>query len=109
MLSDIQHDNSPAGQILRLLQHQRRRQRQGDRNRIRGHHDGRAPAADVAGPPPLSWTADTVREKRGRPHAVYSLSDKGHELFAGGSMDFANALLGEVLADRRPGDWRNNF
>ena len=102
MLSDIQRDNSPAGQILRLLQHQGRRSIKEIETElgvtttaVRQQVTSLVAAGLV--------TADTVREKRGRPHAVYGLSDKGHELFAGGSMDFAHALLGEVLQIGDPG------
>lgn len=102
MLSDIQHDNSPAGQILRLLQQQGRRSIKAievelgvTTTAVRQQLTSLVAAGLV--------TADTVREKRGRPHAVYSLSDKGHELFAGGSMDLAHALLGEVLRIGDPG------
>ena len=102
MLSDIQHDNSPAGQILRLLQQQGRRSIKEieaelgvTTTAVRQQLTSLVAAGLV--------TADTVREKRGRPHAVYGLSDKGHELFAGGSMDFAHALLGEVLRIGDPG------
>lgn len=41
--------------------------------------------------------AETVREKRGRPHAVYSLADKGQALFAQGYEELALVLLEEVL------------
>jgi predicted ArsR family transcriptional regulator len=39
----------------------------------------------------------TVREKRGRPHAVYRLSEKGQALLARGYEALALALLEEVL------------
>jgi predicted ArsR family transcriptional regulator len=42
-------------------------------------------------------TAETVREKRGRPHAVYRLAEKGQALFARGYEELALALLEEVL------------
>ena len=102
MLSDIRHDNSPAGQILRLLQHQGRRSIKEieaelgvTTTAVRQQLTSLVAAGLV--------TTDTVREKRGRPHAVYNLSDKGHELFALGSMDLAHALLGEVLRLGDPG------
>jgi predicted ArsR family transcriptional regulator len=46
--------------------------------------------------------AETVREKRGRPHAVYSLSEKGQALFARGYADLALVLLEEVLQLAEP-------
>jgi predicted ArsR family transcriptional regulator len=47
-------------------------------------------------------TAVTIREKRGRPHALYNLSDKGHEFFARGAEDLALVLLEEVLQLAEP-------
>ena len=38
-----------------------------------------------------------LREKRGRPHAVYRLAEKGQALFARGYEELALALLEEVL------------
>ncbi|GIX45987.1 MAG: transcriptional regulator [Candidatus Tectimicrobiota bacterium] len=46
--------------------------------------------------------ATVVRERRGRPHAVYRLTEKGQALFARGCEDLALALLEEVLALAEP-------
>ena len=46
--------------------------------------------------------AETVREKRGRPHAIYRLSDQGQALFARGYENLALALLEEVLGHNEP-------
>ncbi len=47
-------------------------------------------------------TATLVRERRGRPRAVYRLSEKGQALFARGSKELALVLLEEVLALTEP-------
>jgi len=109
MLSDMQLvDRSPAGQILKLLQQ-------------RGPLSIKAIEA-VLGVTATAVrqqlttlttadmvTAETVREKgpsgptptqsrqRGRPHAVYRLTEKGQALFAHGYEELALALLEEVL------------
>src|SRR6266446_9516879 len=96
MLSDIRLGRSPAGQILKLLQ------QQGSLSikEIEAALGVTATAvrqqltmlmtADMV-------TADMVREKRGRPHAVYRLAEKGQALFAQGYEELALALLEEVL------------
>jgi predicted ArsR family transcriptional regulator len=89
-------DGSPAGQILKLLQQQ-----------------GPLSIKEIEAALGVTTTAvrqqlvtlmttgmvmaKTVREKRGRPHAVYRLAAKGQELFAHGYEDLALALLEEVL------------
>jgi len=101
MLYDIRLDKSPAGQILRLLQQQ-----------------GALSIKDIETALGVTTTAvrqqmtalqaeglvaaATVREKRGRPHAIYSLSEKGQTLFARGYEDLALVLLEEVLGLAKP-------
>jgi len=96
MLPSIRLEKSPAGQILRLLQQQ-------------GALSIKAIEAALG----VTTTAvrqqltalmmadiiatETVREKRGRPHAVYRLTEKGQALFAGGYEAMAVVLLEEVL------------
>ena len=93
---DIQVDTSPAAQILKLLQQQ-----------------GVLTIKDIEAALGVTTTAvrqqlatlqaegllstATVREKRGRPHATYRLSDKGQKLFARGYENLAQVLLEEVL------------
>jgi len=101
MYYDTQIDRSPAGQILKLLQQQ-----------------GALSIKDIETALGVTTTAvrqqlttlmieglvtaATVREKRGRPHAMYSLSAKGQAFFARGYEDLALVLLEEVLALREP-------
>lgn len=96
MLSDIRLDRSPAGQILKLLEQQ-------------GALSIKAIEAvlgvtTTAVRQQLSMlmtggmvTAETIREKRGRPHAVYRLAEKAQALFARGYEELALALLEEIL------------
>ena len=102
MLSDIRLDRSPAGQILKLLQQQ-----------------GPLSIKDIEAALGVTATAvrqqltmllaaemvtaETVREKRGRPHAVYRLAEKGQAVFAHGYEELALALLEEVLHLPDPG------
>lgn len=101
MLYDSRLDKSPAGQILKLLQ------RQGalsikeievalgvTTNAVRQQITALLAEGFV--------TATTVREKRGRPHAIYSLTDHGQALFARGYEDLALVLLEEVLGMAKP-------
>ncbi|MCZ6874758.1 MAG: ArsR family transcriptional regulator [bacterium] len=101
MLYDIQLDTSPATQILKLLQRQ-----------------GASTIKDIEAALGVTTTAvrqqltalraeglvstKTVREKRGRPHAVYRLSDKGQKLFAHGYENLAQMLIEEVLGLSEP-------
>jgi len=96
MLSDIRIDRSPAGQILKLLQ------QQGPLS-IK-EIEAALGVTTTAVRQQLTTlmttemvTAETVREKRGRPHAVYRLAEKGQALFARGYEELALALLEEVL------------
>ena len=98
---DSRLDKSPAGQILKLLQ-----------------EHGALSIKEIEMALGVTTTAvrqqliallaegvvatETVREKRGRPHAVYSLSDKGQALFARGYEDLALVLLEEVLQLAEP-------
>ncbi len=97
MLSDIQLvDRSPAGQILKLLQ------QQGPLS-IKAIEAALGVTATAVRQQLTTLmtaemvTAETVREKRGRPHAVYRLAEKGQALFAHGYEELALALLEEVL------------
>jgi predicted ArsR family transcriptional regulator len=97
MLSDIQLvDRSPAGQILKLLQQQGPLSIKaieaalGVTTTAVRQQLMMLMTADMV-------TAETVREKRGRPHAVYRLAEKGQALFARGYEELALALLEEVL------------
>ena len=96
MLSDMRIDGSPAGQILKLLQ------QQGPLS-IK-EIEAALGVTTTAVRQQLTTlittemvTAETVREKRGRPHAVYRLAEKGQALFARGYEELALALLEEVL------------
>jgi len=98
---DIQIDTSPAAQILKLLQQQ-----------------GALTIKDIEAALGVTATAvrqqltalqaegllssTKVREKRGRPHATYRLSDKGQKLFARGYENLAQVLLEEVLELTEP-------
>lgn len=97
MLSDIQLvDRSPAGQILKLLQ-------QRGPLSIKAIEAALGVTATAVRQQLTTLmtaevvTAETVREKRGRPHAVYRLAEKGQALFAHGYEELALALLEEVL------------
>lgn len=101
MVSDVRLDQSPAGQILRLLQQQGAlsikaiEMQLGVTTTAVRQQLTSLTAADLV-------TSAMVREKRGRPHAVYTLSEKGHELFARGSESLALVLLEEVLRIAEP-------
>jgi predicted ArsR family transcriptional regulator len=103
MLSDIQLvDRSPAGQILKLLQQQGPLSIKAieaalgvTTTAVRQQLTTLVTAEMV--------TAETVREKRGRPHAVYRLAKKGQALFARGYEELALALLEEILELSDPG------
>lgn len=101
MLYDIQLGKSPAGQILKLLQ-QRGELRIKDIEAALG-----VTATAVRQQMTVLLAEDlvvttTVREKRGRPHAVYRLSEKGHALCAQGYEALALVLLEEVLELAEP-------
>ena len=101
MQSDIRLDNSPSGQLLRLLQQQGARSIKEIETQL-----GVTTTAVRQQLIPLMAaglvTATTVREKRGRPHAVYALSEKGHKFFACGSEELALVLLEEILHTAAP-------
>ena len=101
MQHDIQLDKSPAAQILKLLQ-----------------QCGTLSIKDIESAVGVTSTAvrqqlttllgndlvvsTTVREKRGRPRAIYCLSEKGQALYAQGYENLALVLLEEVLACEEP-------
>ena len=96
MLSDIRLGRSPAGQILKLLQ------QQGSLSIKEIEVALGVTATAVRQQLTMLIAADMVkaemvREKRGRPHAVYRLAQKGQALFAQGYEELALALLEEVL------------
>jgi predicted ArsR family transcriptional regulator len=101
MLYDTRLDKSPAGQILRLLQQQGTLSIK-DIEAILGVTTTAVRQQITALQADGLVTATTVREKRGRPHAVYSLSEKGQSLFARGYEDLALVLLEEVLELAKP-------
>ena len=96
MLPDMRIDGSPAGQILKLLQ------QQGPLS-IKEIEAALGVTTTAVRQQLVTLlttgmvTAETVREKRGRPHAAYRLAEKGQELFAHGYEKLALALLEEVL------------
>jgi len=101
MYDDAQLDKSPAGQILRLLQ-QRGDLRIKDIEAALGvtstavrQQLNTLAAEDLV-------ASDTVREKRGRPYAIYRLSEKGQALFARGYANLAIVLLEEILEVAEP-------
>lgn len=105
MLSDIRLDRSPAGQILKLLQ------QQGPLSIKAIEAALGVTATAVRQQLTVLTTAEvitteTVREKRGRPYAVYRLSEKGQALLARGYEALALALLEEVLHLQDPGTVR---
>ena len=101
MYHDMQLDKSPAGQILRLLQ-----------------QNGTLSIKEIEAALGVTTTAvrqqltvlqaenlvssTTVREKRGRPHAVYCLTEQGYALFAQGYENLALILLEEMLEVTEP-------
>jgi predicted ArsR family transcriptional regulator len=96
MLPSIRLEKSPAGQILRLLQQQGALSIKAieaalgvTTTAVRQQLTALMMAGIIA--------TETVREKRGRPHAVYRLTEKGQALFAGGYEALAVVLLEEVL------------
>jgi predicted ArsR family transcriptional regulator len=101
MLYDPRIDKSPAGQILKLLQQQGRLSIKAIENAL-GVTTTAVRQQIMALQAEDLVTATTVREKRGRPHAVYSLSEKGQALFAHGYEDLALLLLEEVLGQAKP-------
>jgi predicted ArsR family transcriptional regulator len=101
MLYDTRLDKSPAGQILRLLQQQGTLSIKGIESAL-GVTTTAVRQQVMALQAEGLVTATTVREKRGRPHAVYSLSEKGQTLFARGYEDLALVLLEEVLGLAQP-------
>ncbi|MGQ4808186.1 hypothetical protein NKDENANG_01553 [Candidatus Entotheonellaceae bacterium PAL068K] len=96
MLYDRRFDGSTAGQILKLLQ------QQGELN-VKEIEAALGVTTTAVRQQLLALQADglvlaaTVREKRGRPPAVYRLSDQGQALFAHGYENLASVLLEEVL------------
>src|SRR5215471_20598999 len=96
MLPDMRIDGSPAGQILKILQ------QQGPLS-IKAIEAALGVTTTAVRQQLMTLmtadmvTAATVREKRGRPHAVYRLAEKGQALFARGYEELALALLEEVL------------
>ena len=102
MLSDIRLDRSPAGQILKLLQ------QQGPLS-IKAIEAALGVTTTAVRQQLIMLmtagmvTAETVREKRGRPHAVYRLAEKGQALLARGYEELALAMLEEVLHLPDPG------
>lgn len=101
MPSEIQPDKSPAGQILKLLQEHRNLS-------IKEIEIALGVTATAVRQPLATLmaagvvVAETVREKRGRPHAVYRLASKGQALFARGYEELALALLEETLRWTEP-------
>jgi predicted ArsR family transcriptional regulator len=101
MLYDAQLGKSPAGQILKLLQ-------QRGTLRIKDIEAALGVTATAVRQQLTTLLAEdlvaltTVREKRGRPYAVYRLSEKGQALFAQGYEDLALVLLEEVLELEEP-------
>ena len=95
---DIQFDKSPAGQILKLLQHQ-------GTLRIKEMVEALGVTATAVRQQLTALVAEdlvstqTVREKRGRPYVVYALSEKGQALFAHGYETLALVMLEEMLEE----------
>jgi DeoR family suf operon transcriptional repressor len=98
---DMQIDKSPAGQILKLLQ-------QRGTLSIKDIEAALGVTATAVRQQLTSLRAEdlvvskTVREKRGRPHAVYGLTDKGQSLFAQGYENLALVMLEEMLELAEP-------
>jgi DeoR family transcriptional regulator, suf operon transcriptional repressor len=96
MYDDVQLDKSPAGQILKLLQ-------QHGELRIKDIEVALGVTSTAVRQQLNALVAEelvastTVREKRGRPHAIYRLSEKGQALFAHGYANLAIVLLEEIL------------
>src|SRR4029453_4182373 len=96
MLPDIRIDGSPAGQILKLLQQQGPLSIK-EIEAALGVTTTAVRQQLVRVMATRMVTAETVREKRGRPHALYRLAEKAQELFAHGYEELALAFLEEVL------------
>jgi len=101
MYDDAQVDKSPAGQILKLLQ-QRGELRIKDIEAALGVTSTAVRQQLNALLAENLVASTTVREKRGRPHAIYRLSDKGQALFARGYANLAIVLLEEILEVAEP-------
>lgn len=101
MYDDIQLEKSPAGQILKLLQ-------QRGELRIKEIETAMGVTSTAVRQQLNALVAEElvastmVREKRGRPHAIYRLSEKGQALFARGYANLAMVLLEEVLELSEP-------
>ncbi len=101
MYNDVQLEKSPAGQILKLLQ-------QRGELRIKEIEAALGVTSTAVRQQLNALLAEelvasvTVREKRGRPHAMYRLSEKGQALFARGYANLAMVLLEEVLELAEP-------
>ncbi|MDH3604922.1 MAG: helix-turn-helix transcriptional regulator [Candidatus Tectomicrobia bacterium] len=98
---DMQIDKSPAGQILKLLQ-------QRGTLSIKDIEIALGVTATAVRQQLTALRAEdlvaskTVREKRGRPHAVYGLTEKGQALFAQGYENLALVMLEEMLELAEP-------
>lgn len=96
MFPGIRLEKSPAGQILRLLQ-------QHGALSIKAIETALGVTTTAVRQQLMALmmadiiTTDTVREKRGRPHAVYRLTEKGQAFFAQGYEALAVGFLEEVL------------
>jgi DeoR family suf operon transcriptional repressor len=101
MRYDTRLDRSPAGQILKLLQQQGSLSIKEIETALGVTTTAVRQQLTVLQVEGLVSTT-MVREKRGRPHAVYNLSDKGQALFAQGYEDLALVLLKEVLGLEQP-------
>ncbi len=101
MYDDIQLEKSPAGQILKLLQ-------QRGALRIKEIEAAMGVTSTAVRQQLNALLAEElvastmVREKRGRPHAIYRLSEKGQALFARGYANLAMVLLEEILELAEP-------
>jgi len=101
MYDDVQLDKSPAGQILKLLQ-QRGELRIKDIETALGVTSTAVRQQLNALAAENLVASTTVREKRGRPYALYRLSEKGQALFARGYANLAIVLLEEILEVAEP-------
>ena len=106
MLYDTRLYRSPAGQILKLLQ-QRGSLNIKEIETALGVTTTAVRQQLIALQTEDLVSAVTVREKRGRPHAVYSLSENGQTLFARGYENLAQVLLEEVLRLAEPDSVRH--
>src|SRR4029434_1267382 len=96
MLPDMRIDGSPAGQILKLLQQQGALSIKEIETALGVTTTAVRQQLTTLMAEELV-TAVTVRATRGRPHAVYSLSEKGQAFFARGYEALALVLLEEML------------